>query len=507
VSYNIGMKYLAPLNTWVYRWFRKRFYQHVSHIHCPSAFTAEQLRKHKYKARLHIVSNGVDEAFHPMEVEKPEEWKNTYVIAMVGRLSAEKRQDLIIKAVLKSKYRNQIQLVFPGKGPKEKKYRKLGAKLKNPPVFSYYKKEDLARILNQCDLYVHASEAEIEGIPCIEAISCGLVPIISDSKKSATKQFALDKRCLFKNRSARDLCRKIEYMIEHPEEMEELREKYLNNAKRHRISRSVEKMVRIYENIIEEKQYKEKHKNDPDAHTIHMPTTLTYDVGSGYRFVNRNALFLVVSTLVTYFIIFPIFYFITAVFLGYRAKGRKNLRQVRDGAVTVSNHAHILDAPMIAFSLFPRKPFMTTLKTNMEIPFIGILVRMLGGVPIPETPKALRAFMASMSQELKKGRLVHFYPEAALWMGHNELRPFKNGAFHLAVESGKPVLPMVLKFREPGWLMKRIKKKPMVSIVIGPPVHLPEGGTLKERAEWLRNSVHDEMEKLLKGTTAAKTGS
>jgi 1,2-diacylglycerol 3-alpha-glucosyltransferase len=502
VTYNISMKYLTPLAHWLYGWFRRRFYRHFEHIHCPTAFIADQLRRHGYKARLHVVSNGVDEIFRPMDAEKPEAWKDKYVITMVGRHSAEKRQDLIIKAVRRSKYRDSIQLVFPGKGTRTENYKKLARKLKNPPFFGYLPKDELAKVLNQCDLYVHAAEAEIEAITCIEAISCGLVPIISDSKASATKQFALDPRCLFKNKSVKDLQRKIETMMEHPEEKQQMKARYLASAKKYRMGRSVDQMLRIYEGIIEERLDRERHKNDPDAHQIHMPTTGNYAIGKGYRFVNRNAAFTLASLLVCYALIYPVFYAITVLCLGFRAKGRKNLRSVKDGAVTVSNHAHILDAPMVAFSLFPRKPFMTTLKTNFEIPFIGTLVRLLGGVPIPETPKALRCFMSAMAEELKRGHLVHFYPEAALWNGYDELRPFKTGAFHLAVASGKPVLPMVLKFRQPGRLMRKIKKKPMVSIVIGKPVHLPEGGTERERIQDLKNRVHEAMQKLLEEAPA-----
>ena len=64
---------------------------------------------------------------------------------------------------------------------------------------------------------MHASEVEIECIACIEAISCGLIPVIADSDKSAAKQFALDEQSLFKNKNIKDLLKKIEYWIKHPD--------------------------------------------------------------------------------------------------------------------------------------------------------------------------------------------------------------------------------------------------------------------------------------------------
>ncbi len=74
------------------------------------------------------------------------------------------------------------------------------------------------KLINECDLYVHASDAEIEGISCMEALACGLVPIISDSRLSATMQFALDERSLFRAGDAADLAAKMDFWIEHPEE-------------------------------------------------------------------------------------------------------------------------------------------------------------------------------------------------------------------------------------------------------------------------------------------------
>ena len=50
-------------------------------------------------------------------------------------------------------------------------------------------------------------------------------------------------------------------------------------------------------------------------------------------------------------------------------------KDLKSGAITVANHVHILDGPMVACMLFPRKAYMASLKTNFEIPFIRWLVR------------------------------------------------------------------------------------------------------------------------------------
>ncbi len=499
VSYNVHLKYLKPMNHILYRWFRRRFYRYVDDIHCPTEFIADQLVKHNYKANLHVITNGCDAAFAPRHVEKRERLKGKFTILMVGRLSAEKRQDIIIKAALKSKYKDKIQLIFLGKGPKRKYYERIGAKLPHAPIFDYMSKLELADLYNECDLYVHAAEAEIEAIACIEAFASGLVPVIANAKMSATKQFALDERSLFKNRSSKDLAGKIDYWVENESEKARMSLKYIQSARQYTVKKAVDKIEVLYDNVIKQKKYADKHASDPNAHKLHMPTPFTYKVDENFAFINKNIFFRLGSTVLFYLIAIPLLDIVARLWFGLRIKGHKKLRYVKGGAVTVTNHIHLLDSPMVACGLFPKKAHMVTLRTNFEIPIIRWLVRMLGGVPIPETPKALNSFMESMRRELKDGRIVHFYPEASLWPWHDELRPFKNGAFNLAIRSDVPVVPMVFKFRKAWWPFSMIHKKPLVTLEVGDPQPPPREGSEKQRILNLRDQTFEYMQKMLSG--------
>ncbi len=258
VTYNLHMKSFPIVATYIYGRYRRMFYRHFDHIHCPTQFIADQLVKHNYTNHLHVISNGVDEDFRPVPVERPPEWKDKYIIGMVGRLAAEKRQDLIMQAVAMSKYRERIQLVFCGKGPMAKKYKKLADKLGLAPSFGFYRKDELLKLINMFDLYVHASEIEIEAVACWEALACGKVPVIADSPNSATRHFALDARSLFKNKDAADLCKKIEYWIEHPEEKAAMSQKYIQAARDNSLSKSIEKIEQVYRQVIDEHERKKQ---------------------------------------------------------------------------------------------------------------------------------------------------------------------------------------------------------------------------------------------------------
>ncbi len=245
------------LNEMLYK-IHKRFYDRFDHIHCPSRMIQKQLDKRDAKAKLHVISNGVSEKFAPRAVEKPNSWRDKFVITMVGRYSREKRQDILIEAIRRSKHEKDIQLVLAGKGPWRKKLVRLSKKLTNPVAFSFYQQEDLIDVLNASDLYVHASDIDIEAISCLEAFACGLVPVISDSETSATSQFALDEKNRFRAGDADHLAKKIDWMVNHPQEREKLSFRYREFSDRFRLERSVEKMEAMFEEAIRD------HKNRKD---------------------------------------------------------------------------------------------------------------------------------------------------------------------------------------------------------------------------------------------------
>ena len=104
------------------------------------------------------------------------------------------------------------------------------------------------------DLYVHAADVEIEAIACIEAFSSGLVPVIANSEKSATPQFAMDERSLFKAGDSAELSEKIEYWIEHKEERKEMEKAYSEYGKQFNIEQCVFKIEKMFEQAVSENE-------------------------------------------------------------------------------------------------------------------------------------------------------------------------------------------------------------------------------------------------------------
>lgn len=222
---------IKPINHMVYKYIYRKMYRYVDAIHYPTQFIRDVFESNIHKTTNgYVISNGVHSYVQKRDIAKPEEYKDKIVLLMIGRFAREKSQDTLLKAVRYSKYSHNLQIILAGQGNKEKYYKKLAKKCPIPPVMKFFGREEVIDVINYSDMYVHTAEAELEGIACLEAICCGKLTIVSNSRLSATKGFAVDDRCVFKNRNPKDLARVIDYFIEHPEVKAEIEERYLNSA-------------------------------------------------------------------------------------------------------------------------------------------------------------------------------------------------------------------------------------------------------------------------------------
>lgn len=230
VSAHFFMKNWDKANNLIYKFFYKRVYRYVDGIHYPTQFIRDVYESVVGLTPGVVISNGVNEIYRKQPSPRPENLRNKFIILNVGRYCSEKNQDVLIKAIDLSKHKADIHLILAGTGPDKGKLTRLVKRLNVDCEFNFYSRADLVKVINYADLYCHPAEVEIESISCIEAISCGLVPIVADSKKCATKYFAIDEKSLFVNKNPASLAEKIDYWIEHPQEKEAYSKKYLNTA-------------------------------------------------------------------------------------------------------------------------------------------------------------------------------------------------------------------------------------------------------------------------------------
>jgi 1,2-diacylglycerol 3-alpha-glucosyltransferase len=247
--YNIGVR-SETLVALVYRLFLRTVYDHADRVICPSDFTERELRRYGLRAPAVVISNGVPSIFRPAPPGTGPSFGDKVMVLTVGRLAAEKRHDLLIEAVRRSRHAARIQLVILGTGPRRDELERLGARLPSPPVFGFLPTAELIPYYSAAVLCVHASEVEVEGMAALEALACGTPCLVADSPRSATPQFALDERYRFTSNSLDSLVAKLDALLDDPVRLGADRETALELAKAYRFEDSVEKLIALYGEVL-----------------------------------------------------------------------------------------------------------------------------------------------------------------------------------------------------------------------------------------------------------------
>lgn len=99
-------------------------------------------------------------------------------------------------------------------------------------------------LLRSGDLLVHPSIADLESVSVIEGMAAGLVPVIASSPLSAAGQFALRDESLFPVDDVEALARRIDWWIDHPDELSKWGKVYAEHTKEYySVEASVHKFI------------------------------------------------------------------------------------------------------------------------------------------------------------------------------------------------------------------------------------------------------------------------
>ena len=111
--------------------------------------------------------------------------------------------------------------------------------------------------------------------------------------------------------------------------------------------------------------------------------------------------------------------------------------------VFVANHLSFVDIPCYALSC--RNTFRFLSKAELaRIPVLGYIIRNLY-ITVNRSDKNDRSLsLKKMRQSLEENISVFLCPEGTRNQSNEPLLPFKDGAFRLAIESGKPMAVLTL---------------------------------------------------------------
>ena len=131
----------------------------------------------------------------------------------------------------------------------------------------------------------------------------------------------------------------------------------------------------------------------------------------------------------------------------FRTSGVK-IQDPRRPYIVVANHQSFVDILLI--SHLPWEMKWLSKADFFKYPLVGWLMRMAGDIRLIRGKReSVVAAMESCKDRLSKRVSVMIFPEGTR-STDGELRKFKDGAFRLAIETGTPILPLVLDGTHPA---------------------------------------------------------
>lgn len=226
---------------------------------------------------------------------------------------------------------------------------------------------------------------------------------------------------------------------------------------------------------------------------VHKNRGIVFDVH--YPYVDRSKFFCFKQGFVRFILnilVFPL----CRIRMGLKVAGKDNLKKYRDvlkeGTVSVANHVHMWDYIAILSAIRPFRAHHLSWAPNVNGEN-GTLIRMVGGIPIPEHSIAgTKAYIKAVRGLLDDGGWLHIYAEGSMWEYYAPIRPFKRGSAHFAVDCNKPIVPLGFSYREPGWLRKTVFHQiAKFTLTIGEPLYPDMSLPVKERETELTIRCHE----------------
>ncbi len=178
------------------------------------------------------------------------------------------------------------------------------------------------------------------------------------------------------------------------------------------------------------------------------------------------------------------------------------------GAVLASNHVSYFDFMFVGLTAHFRERRLVRFMAKKEVfdnSVSGPLMRGMHHIPV-DRAAGLAAYRAAV-EALQQGELVGVFPESTISRAYVP-RPFKSGAARMAIESGAPLLPVVVWGGHRVWTTgrkPRIRRGVPIVIEVGPPLHIAAGASTADVTAALYDAVTTLAEKVQRSYPAPTT--
>lgn len=178
-------------------------------------------------------------------------------------------------------------------------------------------------------------------------------------------------------------------------------------------------------------------------------------------------------------------------------EGEENLAVLKKtGAVISCNHFGIPDNYILYHCIqksLKKKRLYKVIREGNYTGFpglFGFLFRNCNTLPLSSNRRTMVNFMSAADTLLKRGEAVLIYPEQGMWWNYRKPRPFKIGAFKIAVRAGVPVLPAFVTMKDDETKLDE-HNYPLqhYTLHIMPPVYADASLNEKQAAEKMRQDT------------------
>ena len=157
--------------------------------------------------------------------------------------------------------------------------------------------------------------------------------------------------------------------------------------------------------------------------------------------------------------------------------------------IFMCNHVSNLDPPIV-IPVMPRRTSVLVKKELFRIPLLGWAMRLASLVPVDRRNReAAIASLRFAADVLRSGVNMTIWPEGTR-SPDGRLLPFKKGPFHLAMESGVPIVPITLVGTHEIWPKGEFAIHPGTATVI---FHEPIDPAAYASQEELMNAVRERI--------------
>lgn len=219
-------------------------------------------------------------------------------------------------------------------------------------------------------------------------------------------------------------------------------------------------------------------------------------IPKSYKWYHTNKTYRFFSW-IAYSLAFIFGFFHSRLALHTKVVGREAFKKCKDtGFVLYGNHTQTLgDVFSPTQYVFPKRIFSVAGVDNLELPVIGKIIPIIGGIVVPDSMEHMKLFLDAIKRHLEDGRVIVVYPEAHLWQNCTFVRPFPITSFRFPVMFDAPAYCMTTTYQK-----RRFGKKPKTTVYIDGPFYPDKNLKTKEAQRKLCDEIHQTMVKRSKNS-------